>query len=159
MEVHSGDGLDRASRLPVPRLTPLEESGRRAAWREHTWLRHRPTTIGYETASMHCSAAESRPDRCGASGRSRPNPRSSTPNDRQERTQCGIGRPSKVAPFRALVQARLDGYEGGKSAIYELIAELRPHAAQLTMRFEGLPGEFSQHDFAEVRITYVDGSS
>ena len=92
------------------------------------------------------------------SGRSRPNPRSSTSNDRQERTQCGIGRPSKVAPFRALVQARLDGYEGGKSAIYELIAELRPHAAQLTMRFEGLPGEFSQHDFAEVRITYVDGS-
>ena len=57
-----------------------------------------------------------------------------------------------------MVQARLDGYEGGKSAIYGLIAELRPHAAQLTMRFEGLPGEFSQHDFAEVRITYVDGS-
>ena len=26
------------------------------------------------------------------------------------------------------------------------------------MRFEGLPGEFSQHDFGEVRITYLDGS-
>ena len=70
-------------------------------------------------------------------------------DDRKERTQRGIGRPSKVAPFRTLVQelvervdeetraplksveilrrARLDGYEGGKSAIYELIAELRPH--------------------------------
>ena len=101
-------------------------------------------------------------------------------DDREERDQRGIGRPSKVAPFRALVQelvdevdeetraplksveilrrARLDGYQGGKSAIYELIAELRPHATQLMMRFEGLPGEFSQHDFGEVRITYLDGS-
>ncbi len=101
-------------------------------------------------------------------------------DDRQERTQRGIGRPSKVAPFRTLVQelvervdeetraplksveilrrARLDGYEGGKSAIYELIAELRPHGTAMMMRFEGLPGEFSQHDFGEVRITYLDGS-
>ena len=101
-------------------------------------------------------------------------------DDRQERTQRGIGRPSKVAQFRALVQelveqvdeetraplksveilrrARLDGYEGGKSAIYELIAELRPHGTTMMMRFEGLPGEFSQHDFGEVRITYLDGS-
>ena len=84
-----------------------------------------------------------------------------------------IGRPSKVEPFRALVQelvaevdeetraplksveimrrARLDGYQGGKSALYELIAELRPDGTQLMMRFEGLPGEFSQHDFGEVR--------
>ena len=101
-------------------------------------------------------------------------------DDSQERVQRGIGRPSKVERFRALVQelveqvdeetraplksveilrrARLDGYQGGKSALYELIAELRPHATQLMMRFEGLPGEFSQHDFGEVRITYLDGS-
>ena len=66
-------------------------------------------------------------------------------DDRKERTQPGIGRPSKVAAFCALVQelaeqgdeethaplksveilrrTRLDGYEGGKSAIYELIAD------------------------------------
>ena len=65
------------------------------------------------------------------------------------------------APLKSveiLRRARLDGYEGGKSAIYGLIAELRPDAAQLMMRFEGLPGEFSQHGFAEVRIIYVDGS-
>ena len=101
-------------------------------------------------------------------------------DDREERTQRGIGRPSKVASFRALVQelveqvdeethaplksveilrrTRLDGYQGGKSAIYELIAELRPHATTMIMRFEGLPGEFSQHDFGEVRISYLDGS-
>ena len=101
-------------------------------------------------------------------------------DDRQERTQRRIGRPSKVEPFRGLVQelvaevdeetraplksveimrrARLDGYQGGKSALYELIAELRPDGTQLMMRFEGLPGEFSQHDFGEVRINYLNGS-
>ena len=101
-------------------------------------------------------------------------------DDRQERIQRRIGRPSKVEPFRALVQelveevdaqtraplksveilrrARLDGYQGGKSALYELIAELRPQATRLLMRFEGLPGEFSQHDFGEVRISYLDGT-
>ena len=101
-------------------------------------------------------------------------------DDRQERSERKIGRPSKVAPFHALVQelvgevdeeARaplksveilrrvpLEGYRGGKSALYELIAELRPPASTLMMRFEGLPGEFSQHDFGEVRINYLDGS-
>ena len=101
-------------------------------------------------------------------------------DDRQERAERRIGRPSKVEPFRGLVQelvaevdeetraplksveilrrARLDGYQGGKTALYELIAELRPHTRQLMMRFEGLPGEFSQHDFGEVRINYLNGS-
>ena len=91
-------------------------------------------------------------------------------DDRRERAERKIGRPSKVAAFQTLVQelaeqvdkethaplksveilrrARLEGYQGGKSALYELIPELRPHARQLMMRFEGLPGEFSQHDFA-----------
>ena len=93
-------------------------------------------------------------------------------DDREERTQRGIGRPSEVAAFQQvdeethaplksveiLRRARLDGYQGGKSAIYELIAELRPHATTMMLRFEGPPGEFSQHDFGEVRISYLDGS-
>ena len=58
-----------------------------------------------------------------------------------------------------LRRARLEGYEGGKSALYELIAELRPHATRVMMRFEGVPGEFSQHDFGEVRVVYLDGTS
>ena len=65
------------------------------------------------------------------------------------------------APLKSveiLRRARLNGYQGGKSALYELIAELRPHTRQLMMRFEGLPGEFSQHDFGEVRISYLDGT-
>ena len=65
------------------------------------------------------------------------------------------------APLKSveiLRRARLDGYQGGKSALYELIVELRPHTRQLMMRFEGLPGEFSQHDFGEVRISCLDGT-
>ena len=68
-------------------------------------------------------------------------------DDRQERKEHRIGRPSKVEAFRPLVQelveevdeekhsplksveilrrARLEEYEGGKSALYELIVELR----------------------------------
>jgi transposase len=96
-------------------------------------------------------------------------------DDDQERARRKIGRPSTAEPFRALVEkllqdepqmlsvevlrrARLDGYEGGKSALYALAASLRPRHVKLVMRFEGLPGEFSQHDFGQVKITFLDGS-
>ncbi len=86
----------------------------------------------------------------------------------------GVGRPSKAEPFRGLVvellsaeptllsveilrRARLVGYTGSKSALYELIASLRPAGVPATMRFEGLPGEFSQHDFGQVDVRYLDG--
>ena len=35
---------------------------------------------------------------------------------------------------------------------------MRPHATGMMMRFEVLPGEFSQHDFGEVRVSYLDGN-
>ena len=100
-------------------------------------------------------------------------------DDERERAKRRIGRPSKVARCRPLVEelleevdqdsaplksveilrrARLDGYDGGKTALYELIAELRPRSTPVKMRFEGLPGEFSQHDFGQVRLRYLDGS-
>jgi transposase len=96
-------------------------------------------------------------------------------DDGQERTRRRIGRPSTAEPFRALVEkllreepqllsvellrrARLEGYHGGKSALYHLTARLRPHDVRLTMRFEGLPGEFSQHDFGQVKVQFLDGS-
>ena len=60
-----------------------------------------------------------------------------------EREQRGIGRPSKAEPLRSFLvaeligqpdvlavelfrRAKLKGYTGGKSALYELIKELRP---------------------------------
>ena len=91
-------------------------------------------------------------------------------------TSRGVGRPSKVAAFRSLVAELLEaeptlrsievlhrlrcaGYDGGKSAAYDLVKRLRPKAqAPPMVRFEGLAGEFSQHDFGSVRVTYADGS-
>jgi transposase len=87
----------------------------------------------------------------------------------------GIGRPSKVEAFRAFVvdtlkedaelmsleilrRARLKGYYGGKSALYDLIKALRPAPTRPLVRFEGLPAEFSQHDFGQVDVRFVDGS-
>lgn len=83
-----------------------------------------------------------------------------------------IGRPSKVEPYRDFVRqlvetepdlmslellrrARLKGYGGGKSALYELIASLRPERPRLLVRFEGLPGEFAQHDFGHVDVRFL----
>ena len=97
-------------------------------------------------------------------------------DDAAERLERGIGRQSLVQDFRKLVtellekeptllsvevlrRMRLEGYTGQKSALYSLIASVRPKDAKLLVRFEGLPGEFSQHDFGQVDIEYLDGST
>ncbi|MGH7435026.1 MAG: IS21 family transposase [Polyangiaceae bacterium] len=49
------------------------------------------------------------------------------------------------------------GYTGHKSAFYALVAGARPSRSTPVVRFEGLPGEFSQHDFGHVDVTFVDG--
>ncbi len=86
----------------------------------------------------------------------------------------GVGRPSKAEPFRDLVvellsaeptllslellrRAKLKGYPGSKSAFYALVASLRPTPSRPLIRFEGLPGEFCQHDFGEVDVRFVAG--
>jgi transposase len=96
--------------------------------------------------------------------------------DADETRRRGIGRPSKAEAFRGFIvkvltdephllsleilrRARLDGYGGGKSALYGLIASLRPKPAPPVVRFEGLPGEFSQHDFGHVDVRFMDGST
>jgi transposase len=85
-----------------------------------------------------------------------------------------IGRPSKAEPFRKFVmdllarepdllslellrRARQDGYLGGKTAFYAMIAATRPRPQRPLVRFEGLPGEFSQHDFGHVDVRFIDG--
>jgi transposase len=87
----------------------------------------------------------------------------------------GIGRPSqtdaiaeKVRSWLAaeaqlqtrelLRRAKLDGYAGKKSAFYALVAGLRPKPATPVVLFEGLPGEFSQHDFGQVDVRFADGT-
>jgi transposase len=107
--------------------------------------------------------------------RIRDEPPVETTDDQAARQARAIGRPSKAEAFRPLVEklleaepelrsveilrrARLDGYAGGKSALYELVASVRPKAVRPMARFEGLPGEFTQHDFGEVRVRFLDGS-
>ena len=51
------------------------------------------------------------------------------------------------------------GYPGGKSAVYELIRRLRVPAVAPQVRFEGVPGEFSQHDFGQVEVRYASRRS
>jgi transposase len=95
-------------------------------------------------------------------------------DDRAERKRRRIGRPSKAEPFRSFLakqlvtqpdvlavellrRAKHEGYTGGKSALYELVRELRPEVPRPVVRFEGLPGEFSQYDFGQVDVRYIDG--
>jgi transposase len=93
----------------------------------------------------------------------------------RERIRRQVGRPSKAEPFRSRIEewlstepellslellrrAKLTGYTGAKTALYELVREVRPTTRRPIMRFEGLPGEFTQHDFGQVDVRYLDGS-
>jgi transposase len=57
-----------------------------------------------------------------------------------------------------LHRARQAGYTGGKSAVYALAQTLRPRTVTPLVRFEGLAGEFSQHDFGEVGVRLQEGT-
>lgn len=92
-----------------------------------------------------------------------------------ERERRQVGRPSKAEAYREVLvraltedpslrsvellhRARQAGYTGGKSAVYALAQTLRARVVTPLVRFEGLAGEFSQHDFGEVWVTYQDGT-
>ena len=98
------------------------------------------------------------------------------PRDEVLHQKRKLGRPSKTAPFRPLVErelqqqpdvlviellrrARLRGYGGGKSAFFDMVRGIRKPGGSFVTRFEGLPGEFSQHDFGTVNVTFLDGST
>jgi transposase len=86
----------------------------------------------------------------------------------------GVGRPSKVARFEQrardwlaaepelmtlelLRRAREEGYDGSKSPFFAMVKRVRPRKpAKPLVRFEGLPGEFSQHDFGQVEVRFLD---
>jgi transposase len=96
-------------------------------------------------------------------------------DDAAERGKRRIGRPSRVEDFRKVVveilQEKADlptgeilrrvqeaGYAGGKTALYALVASVRPKPVKPLVRFEGLAGEFSQHDFGQVDVEFRDGT-
>lgn len=95
-------------------------------------------------------------------------------DDGAARRERRVGRPSKAAAYSDKIvgwladdpdlptqelfrRAKEAGYAGHKSALYALVAGLRPPRATPVVRFEGLPGEFSQHDFGHVDVRFVDG--
>lgn len=97
-------------------------------------------------------------------------------DDAGERDRRRIGRPSLAEPFRPCVvellahdpallsveifrRAQLAGYAGGKSALYALIHAIRPTTPRPVVRFEGLPGEFTQHDFGQVDVRFLAGTT
>ena len=94
-------------------------------------------------------------------------------DDEVEHRARGIGRPSKTTAFTEKVgawrreerelptlellrRAKEHGYGGSKTAFYALVAGVRPPRAAPTVRFEGLPGEFSQHDFGHVDVRFAE---
>jgi hypothetical protein len=85
-----------------------------------------------------------------------------------------VGRPSKAQPFRGFVvdlllgqpnmrsleivrQARQAGYEGGKSALYSLIASVRPRRSRPLGEHDRVPGEIGRHGFGQIDVTFKDG--
>jgi transposase len=97
-------------------------------------------------------------------------------DDAAEHLKRRIGRPSIVEDFRKRVveileekaalpsleilrRVREAGYQGGKTALYALVSSLRPKEVKPLVRFEGLPGEFSQHDFGQVDVEFLNGST
>ena len=96
-------------------------------------------------------------------------------DDATERAQRAIGRPAKAEPYRSVIaeilaqepdllsveilrRVKLNGYDGGKTALYDLISGIRPRTIRPLVRFEGLAGEFSQHDFGHVDVRFLNGS-
>ena len=96
-------------------------------------------------------------------------------DDRAEARDRKVGRPSKVAPFLRRIEELLedepwiqslevfrrlkeDGYAGEKSAVAEAVVKMRPPDRTAVARFEGMPGEFTQHDFGEVDVEFLDGT-
>jgi transposase len=92
----------------------------------------------------------------------------------------GPGRPSQLAsPLRQQIDALLaaepamkgaellrrlrseHAYLAGKDPVYRYLKQHRPPSPPPApvVRFEGVAGEFAQHDFGQLTVTYTDGTS
>jgi transposase len=101
-------------------------------------------------------------------------------NQREFRERRRPGRPAQLpAPCQAQIAACLaedprmkgaevlrrlrseHGYQAGKNPVYRYLQQVRPPASPPAplVRFEGLPGEFAQHDFGTLTVTYTDGAA
>ena len=98
--------------------------------------------------------------------------------DTQFRTERRVGRPSALSlalcqeldallaeepalkGAEALRRLRSEGgYQGSKNPVYTYLAKTRPPKKRVpVVRFEGVAGEFAQHDFGTLTVPYTDGS-
>lgn len=96
------------------------------------------------------------------------------------RQKQGPGRPSELAPaLRRQIDALLateptmkgaellrrlrseHAYQAGKDPVYRYLKSARPprSAPAPVVRFEGVAGEFAQHDFGQLSVPYTDGTT
>jgi transposase len=86
--------------------------------------------------------------------------RPSTVAEREEEVNGWLEEKPDLPTVEVLHRLRMAGYEGGKTAVYELVRALRgPAPSRVMVRFEGLPGEFAQFDFGSVDVAYLSGES
>lgn len=91
--------------------------------------------------------------------------RPSTAEEHEETVRQWLEEPRKLedGPLKSseiFTRLKAKGYEGGKTAVYDLVRRIRPQKTKPPLvRFEGLPGEFSQHDFGQRRIIFEDGTT
>jgi hypothetical protein len=88
---------------------------------------------------------------------------------RSEPAHRGVGRPSKAQPFRSFVvdlllesprlkslevvaRAKAAGYAGGKSALYQVIASIRPKRGRPLGAMGRIPGEIVRHGLGQLDV-------
>lgn len=75
-----------------------------------------------------------------------------------ERIRLVLLEEPNINAMEVLRRAKDWGYTGGRSQMSELVRQLRPKPnREPVVRFEGLPGEYTQFDFGEVQIEFPDG--
>src|SRR5262245_4330825 len=100
-------------------------------------------------------------------------------SDQELRARKGVGRKTVLSGhFRKLIDEALaaepamqvsellrrlrseHGYTAGKNPVYAYVAAHRPRpkAPLPVVRFEGVAGEFAQHDFGTLTVPYTDGT-
>lgn len=141
----------RKARLPAAKIKELTgisaRSQRRMAHEEN--FGKMPPTQFQETASQEREAA-------------RPGRPSELPASCRQQIEACLAQDPRMKGAEVLRRLRSEhGYTAGKNPVYRYLQQVRaappPHSP--LVRFEGLPGEFAQHDFGTLTVRYTDGTT
>ncbi len=72
-----------------------------------------------------------------------------------------LGEDSGIKSVEVLRRLRSEhDYAAGKNPVYDYVKAMRPLKGAIpVVRFEGMAGEFCQHDWGKLTVSYLDGSS